>query len=146
MVLYIEFLINILIEYIITCITHYKKGYIISFVMIPMILYIIFTLFHFAWNSIIAAWKHGAEINGDLDSYDNEVIDSLECLERSKHNDDIDNFQYSWTKDLLGAPNSNEDILNMNEQLSIPNFEEMLIEMEAMMLALTGARYIYICK
>ena len=41
MVLYVQFFMNLFVEYIITCIVHWEEGYVVALIMIPFLVFII---------------------------------------------------------------------------------------------------------
>eukprot|EP01084_Bolivina_argentea_P122419 216935_1 len=73
MVLYVEFFMNLFVEYLITCIVHYEDMYVFALIMIPILLFVCDILIRLAWQAVIVSWSLNCDANGDLEAMDSQV-------------------------------------------------------------------------
>eukprot|EP01083_Nonionella_stella_P048701 130036_1 len=72
MVLYMELFINLFVEFFITCIVHYKQGYVVALLLLPLMIYVIETLIRLSWHSVYVSWQINCDNNGDFESVESD--------------------------------------------------------------------------
>ena len=73
LVLYLEFFGNIIAEFFITCVTNRDQYYYLALIILPFLLYSVETLIRIVWHSVLISWETAPDVNGEIESYDNEI-------------------------------------------------------------------------
>eukprot|EP01084_Bolivina_argentea_P105693 189280_1 len=73
MVLYVEFFMNLFVEYLITCLVHHEDYYIYALSMVPILLFVCDMLIRLAWQAVVVSWSLNCDANGDLEAADAQV-------------------------------------------------------------------------
>ena len=72
MVLYMEVFMNLLVEFVITCIVHWEQGYFVALILLPLLLYVIETLLRLSWHAVYVSWRINCDANGDFEAVESE--------------------------------------------------------------------------
>merc|ERR1719464_335562 len=82
MVLYVEFFMNLFVEYVISCVVHAKDGYWWGFFFVPVLIFVCQILMLLAWQALVVTWNINCDSNGDLESLEGSGTD-VELLRKS---------------------------------------------------------------
>merc|ERR1719295_3078 len=66
MVLYIEFFMNLFVEYGISCVVN--QGYWVGFLLVPFLIFVSRILLLLAWQALVVTWNINCDSNGDLEA------------------------------------------------------------------------------
>eukprot|EP00485_Elphidium_margaritaceum_P010023 CAMPEP_0202690286 /NCGR_PEP_ID=MMETSP1385-20130828/5306_1 /ASSEMBLY_ACC=CAM_ASM_000861 /TAXON_ID=933848 /ORGANISM="Elphidium margaritaceum" /LENGTH=1358 /DNA_ID=CAMNT_0049345523 /DNA_START=37 /DNA_END=4113 /DNA_ORIENTATION=+ len=123
MVLYVLFFMNLLAEYVITCIVHFEDGYLAALLMIPFLLFACNILIRLAWQSVVASWSMSCDANGDLECSDSDVmITSIrrQMVNRKRllYTFTVDAREDYWEEDHVPRSKAERMGLNMRNDMS----------------------------
>lgn len=61
MVLYVEFMMNLFVEYVISCIVQGDKGYWVGFLLLPFLVFVCQIMLLLAWQALVVTWNINVE-------------------------------------------------------------------------------------